>query len=71
MKIEQLELVHERMGLTFKQAAELFDRFDVWGFIDKAYEGLHVQGALATYDDVVEYIANRRGGVVGAVEVEL
>jgi hypothetical protein len=59
MKIEQLELFKNERGLTYSQAAELFDRFGVWSFIDDAYEGLHVQGAWATFEDINTFLNHR------------
>jgi hypothetical protein len=60
IKIEQLDLFKQRRGLTYFQVAELFDQYRVWSFIDDAYEGLHVQGAYATYDDIEHYLSHHK-----------
>lgn len=58
IKIEQLDLFRKRRKCGFKKASELFDRYHVWEFIDEAYEGLHVQGPFATFQDISGYIKN-------------
>jgi hypothetical protein len=62
IKIKQLDLFKRRRDLTYSQVAELFDRYRVWSFIDDAYEGLHVQGAYATYDDIEHYLSQHEAG---------
>jgi hypothetical protein len=59
MKIEQLDLLRRARGLSCREASELFDRFEVWSFIDDAYEGLHVQGSLATFEDLSRYLEHK------------
>jgi hypothetical protein len=56
IKIQQLEEFHRATGMPIAQTAELFDRHGVWEFIDDAYEGLHIQGVEATYEDLRAYI---------------
>jgi hypothetical protein len=59
IKIEQVELFKEALGKGSAEVAALFAANDVFAFIDDAYEMLHVQGALATYEDINAYIQNR------------
>jgi hypothetical protein len=56
IKVEQLDLFMQARALTYREASELFDRFGVWGFIDAAYEGLHVQGEQASFEDIRDFI---------------
>jgi hypothetical protein len=56
IKIQQLDEFHRATGQPMAQTAELFDRHGVWEFIDEAYEGLHVQGIEATYEDIRAYL---------------
>jgi hypothetical protein len=58
IKIEQLALFTKKLKSSYKETSELFDRHHVWEFIDDAYEGLHVQGPLATRRDINAYIKN-------------
>jgi hypothetical protein len=56
MKVEQLKLFKETLGTSYRESSEMFDRCGVWGFIDDAYEGFHIQGAPATFDEINAYI---------------
>lgn len=60
MKIEQLELFRQARNLTYSEASELFDQYNVWTFIDEAYEGFHVQGANATHEDLLYYLETQK-----------
>jgi hypothetical protein len=59
LKVEQLDLFSQKLNLGYKNASTLFDDYQVWDFIDDAFEGLHVQGPFATYEDIREYLKNR------------
>jgi len=56
IKIEQLDMFKRVRNTSFREISEYFDRHNIWKFIDDAYYGLHVQGALATFDDITGYI---------------
>jgi hypothetical protein len=56
IKVEQLDLFRQRRKYSYKKTSELFDKYHVWEFIDDAFEGLHVQGAEATFQDIQGYI---------------
>ncbi|MDR0875428.1 MAG: DUF3791 domain-containing protein [Clostridiales Family XIII bacterium] len=58
MKIRQFELFKKRLGCSAADIGKLFKKYGILGYIDDAYEFLHIQGALATYDDLSSYIAN-------------
>jgi len=58
IKIEQLGLFKRRLGKNAAEIGSLFKKHDVFGYIDDAYEFLHIQGALATYEDISAYIAS-------------
>jgi len=58
IKVEQLELYKQARGCSYREASEYFDKYGIWGFIDDAYYGLHVQGAQATFEDISNYIRN-------------
>jgi len=61
MKVEQLGLFAKARGCSLREASELFDQYRIWDFIDDAYYGLHVQGAMATFEDICDYILNTYG----------
>jgi hypothetical protein len=63
IKIEQLGLLKRALKSSYRDASTVFDRYDVWGFIDDMYEFFHIQGAAASFEDVVEHI-RRSGGSV-------
>ncbi|MDR3304882.1 MAG: DUF3791 domain-containing protein [Clostridiales Family XIII bacterium] len=56
IKIEQFELFKGRTGKTAAEVGQLFKRYGVFDYMDDAYEFLHIQGALATYEDIAAYI---------------
>ena len=56
IKIEQMGLFRRRLGKTAAEIGLLFKEHNVFGYIDDAYEFLHIQGALATYDDIFSYV---------------
>ena len=57
IKIEQMGLFKRRRGKSLAEIGGLFKRHDVFGYIDDSYEFLHIQGALATFEDISAYIA--------------
>jgi hypothetical protein len=63
IKVEQLEFFTNKLKCSYKETSNLFDRYRIWEFIDEAFEGLHVQGPLATYDDITAYISNIGGSI--------
>ncbi|MDR1013559.1 MAG: DUF3791 domain-containing protein [Coriobacteriales bacterium] len=63
IKVEQLGLLKQAAGLTYREASEVFDRFGVWDLVDAAYEGFHVQGASATFEDIRSYLQAKDAGL--------
>ncbi|MCL2631244.1 MAG: DUF3791 domain-containing protein [Firmicutes bacterium] len=53
-----VEIYKNTKGLSGKEVMELFDKYDVCGFIFDCFGALHVQGELATIQDIDKYIAN-------------
>ena len=60
MKIEQMGLFRRRLGKSAAEIGSLFKQNDIFGYIDDCYEFLHIQGALATYEDISNYISDGR-----------
>jgi hypothetical protein len=63
IKIEQLDLFKNEMGLTFREASEIFDQYNVWEFIDDMYEYMHIQGDTVSFSEIQKYL-NRKGCLV-------
>jgi hypothetical protein len=61
IKIEQLGLFKEAMGVSYRDASFMFDKYKVWGFIDDMYEEMHTQGDMVSFDEIREYL-QRNGG---------
>jgi len=59
IKVEQLGLFKEALKLSYRETSELFDRYEVWSFVDDIYEGVHVQGPAATFEDIKRYLQDR------------
>ena len=56
IKIEQMGLFRRRLEKSAAEIGLLFKEHNVFGFIDDMYEFLHIQGALATFDDIYSYL---------------
>jgi hypothetical protein len=63
IKVEQLAYFKDKLKYSYKETSSLFDQYHIWEFIDEAFEGLHVQGPIATYDDITAYINNIGGSL--------
>lgn len=59
MQIRLLRMTSEKLGLTLKQTAELFDRFKVLPFIRDCWEIFHVEGDNAVYEEIREYLISK------------
>jgi len=59
IKIQQLDEFHRASGRSYAEVSRLFDQYDIWSLVDDAYEGFHVQGAAATYEDLVAYLTTK------------
>lgn len=54
-----LEIYRAAKRLSGPEVVELFDRYDVFGFIEDCGDALHCQGEQATIADIDEYIRHR------------
>lgn len=59
MKIQQFELFKKKHGGSASDIGKMFKKYGILDYIDDAYEFLHIQGALATYEDLSSYILNQ------------
>ncbi|MCL2798250.1 MAG: DUF3791 domain-containing protein [Firmicutes bacterium] len=51
------EIYKEEKNLSGKQLGELFNKFDIWSYINDCYGALHVTGPLYTIQCIDEYIS--------------
>ncbi len=56
-----LEEYKSAKGLTGKAALELFDKYDVFSYLEEFYPCLHTFGTKYIIMDVDDYIASREG----------
>ena len=49
----------KRWAISMRECAELFDRYGIDEYIASCYGLFHMQGDLATLDDIEEYMAAR------------
>ena len=43
-------------GLSGAEVADIFDRYDIYGYITKYFESLHTMGDSCVIEDIDEYI---------------
>ncbi len=63
MQIRLIRIASERLGLTLKQTAELFDRFKVLPFIRDCWGIFHVEGDDAVYEEIREYLMSKGAAI--------
>lgn len=56
IKVEQLGLFKEALKFSYRETSELFDQYGAWRFLDDIYEGVRVQGSIATFEDIKRYL---------------
>ena len=54
-----MEIYRAAKNLSGPELVDLFDRYDVFRFIEDCGDTLHCQGEQATIADIDEYIAHR------------
>lgn len=59
MQIRLIRMTSEKLGLTLKQAAELFDKFKVLSFIRDCWGIFHIEGDNAVYEEIREYLISK------------
>ena len=45
-------------GLSGAEAAKIFDRYDLYGYITRYFESLHTMGDVCIVQDIDDYIAS-------------
>lgn len=59
MQIRLIRITSEKLGLSLKQTAELFDKFKVLPFIRNCWGIFHVEGDNAVYEEIKEYLISQ------------
>ena len=59
MQIRLIRMTSEKLGLTLKQTAELFDKFKVLSFIRDCWGIFHIEGDNAVYEEIQEYLISK------------
>ena len=59
MKIRLLELASEKWKLTREDAANVFDKNDVYSFISDLYDEFHVQGDDANLAEIDTWLRTK------------
>ncbi|MCF0241893.1 MAG: DUF3791 domain-containing protein [Treponema sp.] len=61
MQIRLIRITAEKLGLSLKEAAELFEKYNVLSFIRDGWGIFHVEGDNAVFEEVREYLISKGG----------
>ena len=59
MQIRLLRMLAEKYALSLKQAAEIFEQYNVLPFIREGYGIFHVEGDEAIFEEVKSYLLSK------------
>jgi len=59
MQIRLLRMMAEKYELSLKQAAEIFEKYNVLPFIREGYGIFHVEGDEAIFEEVKSYLLSK------------
>ena len=59
MQVRLLKMASEKFKLSLADTARLFKKYDVLQYIRKCYGLFHLEGDLAIFEDVKEYLIIR------------
>lgn len=63
MQTRIARIASEEWGMSLKNVADLFTKFDVFSYIEQCFGIFHVEGDEAIVDDVEKYIKRRENAV--------
>lgn len=63
MQIRLIRMTSEKLELTLKETAELFDKFKVLSFIRSCWGIFHVEGDNAVYEEIREYLISKGAAI--------
>ena len=67
MQTRIARMAHERWGLTLREVAQLFGRWDAFGYIARNFGIFHLEGDDAVLDDVAAYLRTKGVDGLGAL----
>ena len=56
-------MTSEKLGITLKQTAKLFDKFKVLPFVRDCWGIFHVEGDNAVYEEIREYLISKGAAI--------
>ena len=62
MEVRVFRKFLRRFQMKAKDAYELFDAYDIWGYIEECYDILHMSGDECVLDDIQQIL--RKNGVL-------
>lgn len=63
MQIRLIRMTSEKLGITLKQTAEMFDKFKVLPFIRDCWGIFHVEGDNAVFEEIREYLISKGAAI--------
>lgn len=63
MQIRILRMAAEKFAISLKQAAMLFDAYNVLSFIREGFGIFHVEGDEAVFEEVKDYLKSKGASV--------
>jgi hypothetical protein len=62
MQVRLFRIVLSKLGCTPQELNQLFEQYDIWNYIEQAYDLLHIQGDEVNANDIVK-ILQKQGAV--------
>ncbi len=59
MQVRLIRMTAENLGLSMKEAAELFEKYNVLPFIREGWGVFHVEGDFAVYEEIKEFLKSK------------
>jgi hypothetical protein len=56
MQVRLFRVVLSKLELTPRELNEVFEKFDIWNYIEQAYDVLHIQGDDVNADEIIEML---------------
>ncbi len=63
MQVRIIRMASERFGISLKEAAELFKKFEVLSYIRVGWGIFHTEGDEAVFVDVKQFLKNKGANI--------
>ncbi len=60
IQVRLFRLAQLKWDISASKCSEIFNRYDIYGYIETCYEIYHVQGDEASLADIEKYLENSR-----------